>query len=449
MKRLLCFLLVGGAALALQGAPIPHATRPNRLVETRGEFSVEYSPGQEAWMEMAFERLQAVSPAEAGPAETGPESATPATPGSPRDLRARREALLAAAAAEIGLPAASPVQGKAFDTFLGYYEMGAELYQVMAKSLAPRLQIKHVSIWQRDDLIARLQAGEKITGATYDPATGKGNFEFAAALKPDPATNARLKEINEAIKAQQLNHSFKYDNTGYSATVKPFAPAPDAPKKAAADTPEAPTPEIVLPVMYRGPLDTPPTDEAFDATWVNFQEIGRSLDQRFRNYVDPTIVGIILHETVETGLLDRIITSKDRRWLCDGTANYAAWKISRDFFGPDVARRVYDVDAKLREYAALQPKIDLTRWSATENQEQGEQDSPLNRAHYVFATRAMFLLTAKHGDDALGRLWGDVAKTDRKKVTADTFAKAYRKRYKGNLPALIKAAEDNPIPAAP
>jgi hypothetical protein len=449
MKYFLGFLVLSIASLALRAEPVPHATRPDRLVETRGEFNVEYSPGQEAWMEMAFARMQAAPPAVAGLAKAGPGSATPATPASPRDLRARREALLAAAAAEIGLPAASPIQGKAFDTFLGYYEMGAELYQVAAKALAPRLRIRQVAIWQRDDLIARLQAGQKIEGATYDPATGKGNFEFAANMKLDDAANARLKEINEAIKAQQLNHSFKYDNTGYSATVKPYAPVPDAPKKPAADTPEAPAPEIVLPVMYRGPIDTPPSAEAFDATWVNVQEIGRNLEQRFRNYVDPTLVGVILHETVETGLVDRIITSKDRRWLCDGTANYAAWKISRQFFGPDVAQRVYDLDAKLREYATLQAKIDLARWSATENQQQGDHDSPLNRAHYVFATRAMFLLSGKHGDQALGLLWGDVAKTDRKKVTADTFAKAYRKRYKGNLAALIKAAEDNPIPAAP
>ena len=446
MKLLFRFLL-GCAALALHAAPAPHATRAGRLVETRGEFSVEYSPGQEAWMEMAFTRMQAET---AHPAPSPEEPATP-PPGSSRDLHARRETILAAVAREIGLPAATPLQIKTFDTFLGHYDRFSELYRFAASSLHARLEIRHVAIWQRDQLIERLRAGEKITGVTYDPATDSGQFGFNLEMEPDAPAAARVREIDNAIKAQQLNHTFVYDQSGFSASVTPYAPpAPVLDKPAATSVPPPnPFPEIVVPVTYRDPFDTAPTSEFFDATWSYLREAGDGMELGFRNYTDPTVVGIILHETIEIGLVDRIIASKDRRWLCDGTANYAAWKISRDFFGADFAQRVYDLDAKLREYAALQPKINLARWSAAEKQGEAQKEAGLNRAHYVFATRAMFLLTGQHGDDALAQLWHDVAQTDRKKVTAATFAKAYRKRYRGDLAALVKAAERNPIPAPP
>ena len=50
---------------------------------------------------------------------------------------------------------------------------------------------------------------------------------------------------------------------------------------------------------------------------------------------------------------------------------------------------------------------------------------------------------------ALAQLWADVAQTPKKKVTAKTFATAYRKRFKADLAKLVREAEQTPIPAAP
>jgi len=448
MIKLALVLLFAGT-LGLGAAPVPHATRAGRWVETREGFSVEYSPGQEAWMEMAFARLHAEAAPPIPPATLAADTA--AVPGSPRDLRERREAILAAVAREIGRSAPLPVQAKAFDTFLGYYEVLAEMYRLAAVTLGERLQIHQVAIWQRDELIRRLREGEKIPGVSYDPATDSGNFAFGGATQLDDATSTRIKEIYAAIKAQQLAHTFKYDQAGLAASVTPNAPP--SPEKKPADTPAAatttPFEEIVMPVLYRGPFETAPDAKAFDYTWVNLRRVGDNLEQSFHNYVDPNLVGVILHETTEIGLIDAVIASKDRRWLCDGTANYSAWKVSREFFGGDFAQRVYDLDAKLREYAAWQPKINLARWSAAERQDAAQHETDLNRAHYVFATRGMFILAQRQGDDALATLWQDVAKTDYKKANAKTFAAAYRKRYKGDLAALVKSAEKTPIPAGP
>jgi hypothetical protein len=157
-------------------------------------------------------------------------------------------------------------------------------------------------------------------------------------------------------------------------------------------------------------------------------------------------VAIILHETAEAGLIENLIGSRDRRWLCDGTANYVAWRVARDLTGPGFAQQVYDLDAQLQRHAAQQPKVDLAAWPAVENQKDGGAGTDLDHAHYAFATRAMFLLAERHGENALSQLWADVARTPRKKVTAKTFADAYRKRFKADLAKLIAEAEKKPIP---
>jgi hypothetical protein len=399
-------------------------------------------------MEMAFARMQAEA-AQPEPQPETPPAEAGAFPGSPGDLHARRDKLLAAVAGEIGLSAAAPLQAKTFDTFLGYYDMRAEMFRVTATKLQALLKIQSVAIWQRDDLIARLRAGEDIPGVSYDAPTDSGAFTFAGEPELDESATARIREIDAAIKAQQLTHTFHYDESGASASVTPYRQPALAKTQPASTTPGKPFPEVILPVLYSDPIDAAPTTEAFDATWIHFQEIARKQENVLRHYADPTMIAIILHESCEMGLLDRIIASKDRRWLCEGTANYTAWKLSREFFGSDFAQRVYNLDEKLRECAVSQPKINLARWPTLEKQDPKQENTDLDRAHYVFATRAMFLLAQQHGDDALGQLWHDVAQTQRKKVTAATFAKAYRKRYNGDLAALVKAAERNPIPPPP
>jgi len=58
----------------------------------------------------------------------------------------------------------------------------------------------------------------------------------------------------------------------------------------------------------------------------------------------------------------------------------------------------------------------------------------------------MFLLTERHGENALAQLWSDVARTPKTKNSAKTFAAAYRKRFKADLGKLIREAQQYPIP---
>ncbi len=431
----------------------PHPTRPDRLVDTRGDLAVEYSAGQEAWAEMAFDHLQTWwAEREANAEAFAAPTAGPELPGSAADLRARREAYLAAIAAQIGLDAPTDLQARTFDTFLGYYEMMAELSREAGARVPGLLEPRRMAIWQIDDLKQRLRAGAEISGMSYDPATDQGSYEISGSMN-FPDLSARMTELKDAIRSQQVKHTFTQNRDGVSASFSLRPPdryttddSPPDPASEESDDAPAPFTGLVIPVIYHGAFSSAPDPAAYDSLSALNPESFAAMRSKFSAFRDPRTVFVILHETAEAGLVDAIIRSKDRRWLCDGTANYVAWRVARDLLGPEFAHHVYNLDAQLRLHAAHQPRIDLTRWAATENQPEDEQESDLNKAHYAFATRVIFMLAARHGEDALAQLWRDVAAVGVKKASAKTFATALRQRYDDNLKKLIRAAETSPLP---
>jgi hypothetical protein len=84
---------------------------------------VEYSPGQEGWVDLAFERVAANS---ANKASFGnlPSPALPALAFA--NFTTHREERLESIAQQIGLNEPTDLQRRTFDTFLGYYELLTE-----------------------------------------------------------------------------------------------------------------------------------------------------------------------------------------------------------------------------------------------------------------------------------------------------------------------------------
>jgi hypothetical protein len=454
MRRALLPLLAFTFALSsVPAAPVPHPDRPDRLVETRDGLTVEYSPGQEAWMEMAFRQMQATAREPAIIAPPAPRRAAPAVPGSAQYLEENRDVILAAIARHTGLSRSTDLQHRTFDTFLGYYKLTSELMQGAAANIPVNLPPRHLAIWHRDDVVARLRAGNTIEGLSYDPVTDRGNFSINFELTGAAVLGERFRQIHAEIDEQRVQHRFSRGNGTISASVS-TGKTPEKTKtrveKPAVQTDDldAILSQLVVPIVYRGEAATAPTENAFNSTPQYLVATRQALMQQAADYRNASMVSIILHETAEIGLIENIITSPDRRWLCDGTANYVAWRAARDLLGADFAREVYDLDAQLRLHARQQPKINLAGWPAAENQQQDQSETDLNRAHYAFATRAMFLLAERHGESALAQLWKDVTRTPQKKVTAKTFAEAYRKRFKADLAKLVRDAEQKPIPSA-
>jgi hypothetical protein len=450
-------LLMGlslASSLTLAAAPAPHPDRPDRLVEARDGFTVEYSPGQEAWMEMAFVemRAEAAKPIPP-PGPTVARAPGPAVPGSAQYLQENREVILAAIARQTGLPQPTALHGRVFDTFLGYYRLTSELMLNASREMPPSLTARHLAIWQRDDLVARLRSGAKIEGMTYDPSTDSGNFGFNFNVDGG-LLGTRLGEIKADIEAQKVRHQLNFSHGTYAASFT-LGKGPDVrkePEKKSRTSPgdfAALISNLVFPIIYRGDAATAPDQETFDYLPRSLAAARETLGRQAAAYRDPNLVAIILHETAEAGLIENLIRSADRRWLCDGTANYVAWRVTRDLTGPGFAQQVYPLDAQLRRHAVQQPKVDLAAWPAIENQKDEEAGTDLDLAHYAFATRAMFLIAERHGENALAQLWADVGHTPRKKVTAKTFANAYRKRFKADLRKLVIDAQNSPIPVIP
>jgi hypothetical protein len=163
--------------------------------------------------------------------------------------------------------------------------------------------------------------------------------------------------------------------------------------------------------------------------------------------LDPQLAFIVLHETTEVGIIDRYFHGPDRRWFCDGVANYVPWRVVRDLHGADAAGRVYNLPEALAHAAPLREKADLRKWPAVENESAEEQLSELDGARYAFAANAVFLMDERGGNDILPRLFTEIGKTNPNKVSIKTVEKAWQKLTGTKLDTILADAV-KPLPSA-
>ncbi len=423
----------------------PHSSRSDRWVDKRGEYSVEYSAGQEAWVERVFARLEAINATIDHPE---PLPTPQPAPLSVSNIEARKPELLEAISHQIGLTSPTDLQERTFETFLGYYEILTEVFQEAALVAWDHLRLRHLAIWHREELTELLRRGEEIAGFNYDLKTDKGNYRLETHFTPEERQQ-RIDEIYREIEQLRVNHSFDYSDEGFTAGVsfgkgrqENNVVSPESPKREAI---VSDLPTHVVPVFYDGDFDREPDEKFIDRTFEIMQAARLQLVSEMQSHQDPTIVRIIIHETTEIGLIENRIRSKDRRWLCDGTADYTSWRVVRDLFGPDKASQVFDLNSELRRSARWQDEVSLKRWSPTSGLNDEGEESELNRAHYAFAARAMFMIAERYGEDALALLWRDMADDGVDKASVRAFARAFKRRYDGNLNKLIREAEKAPI----
>ena len=452
------------AAASLVGAE-PHPTRVNRLIETIDGVRIEYSPGQEAYLRPIAERIVAWNREFDEHQAKAAAEVKAALPLSARDLRENRAAVLQQIATAIGLDAPTPLQGRCYDAMLAYYEFIDWLASLMPEMIAKIGRAHEIAIWERPELVRRLSLGESLPGFTYDPKTKEGtvsfNFDFQSSAPPEEQAKMRAQS-----ERQRLDHAFNYkvDADGVAHISASFnfdsaRPAPSAPAGIWEGSLDRASKDFHSKIESQASWEWPvilsqknagKSPEEIAEELVKFlrdfaEQAGRSV----KGYRDANLAMVVLHETTEVGIVERYIGSSDRRWLCDGTANYVAWRVARDRAGPDFARQVYNLDRQLIQSAAFQKQINLWKWPAVERQREEDRETPLTQAHYAFATRALFLLAQAKGEDALPKFFREIGRTPRDKVSMKTVAKAYRKIAGADLDTLVKAAVENPIPAPP
>ena len=471
--KLLSLLLCGCAmgvslSASLSAAVQPHPTRAGRLVDERDGFRVEFSPGQEAYVEAMFVALKEYAAKEAQLA-LGPDAPQP---GSWVDLQAHRDEILRQVAAEIGLPAPTEHQGRVFDAMLDVYEFSARQDELTKAAEARASRPERIELWGWDDLTHRLMAGATIEGYRYDPGTRK--LHHTLVIPPALLVAGDFQADGVSLVQSERGLRFTYrDKDDGVVYLKFWADRKDDDQwtsTAVGFVPKIPRPAPLKPAAwsdrwaraavegnrrfceeYHGTVSvcldekTPAeaVEEVVGPAWSKAAEIRARPPE-----VNSTMVHVILHEVVDGGIVENFIGGADRRWLCEGVAEYVAWKILRDRFGAAFARRGYDLEARLAECVALQPKIDLRRWAVPERASKVERNKPLRLAYYAFAMRTVSEMARRDGEAVVPKLFQEIAKTPRAKVRMETVEKAYRKLTGKKLGEVLKYAETAPVPVA-
>jgi len=454
----LALACLGPACLgATEPAVAPASVLPGRLTGTFEGIECEYSPGQEELARLLAARFAAHN-AQIAEEEARPKPPPSLEPLSPAEMKANRADYLSRIAAQLGLKQATPWQEECYDAFVGNYELTQELFETMRRTASDLRRVQRFTLWSRGELVARLEAGEKVPGMAYDPKTKEGKSQFGFKFE---GVNSKLSDLGEARKRLRADYRFSIATEEGRAVYRGSVASaqPQSGKKAEepakrADQTAAPAYESsAFPVVIPGDLAAEPVDSAAAKLWGDDRTGVRAHLAAIKEFpgriphLDPALAGLVLHETTEVGIIDRYLRGPDRRWFCDGVANYVPWRVVRDLHGPEAARAVYDLPAQLARHAALREQADLRKWPAAEKQSDEERTTPLDAARYAFAAQAVFLMHERAGDDILPRLFGEIGKTAAKKTSIKTVEKAWKKLTKTNLDDVLAAATA-PLPEA-
>ena len=436
MKPYPCLVL--GAALLLPAFGGEPELPPGRVTRVIDGIRFEFAPEQEPVVRELAPLVAALN------REAAPAVAAAPEPLSIADLGAHRDDYLRRIAAAIGLAEPTAAQQECYGAFLENFRATQALQEVML-TFVRGLKIGSVTVWTKDALMDRLRAGQTVTGFSLDADGQHVNFDWHinTTMTATPEQQERLgalgRERARLLHQYSYQYSVKNGVAQISGEVRPQRPVPPEPVHDRTPPP-APAPELpALPVVIKPDQMGLPPKELAAALAQTLGAFTKFTTERLAEDPDQ-LAYLIFHETTEMGVVDRYIGSADRRWLCEGVANYTAWRVARDVAGEAAALRVYNLPAQLAQYADYRTKVDLRRWPAVENQRPADAETPLTKAHYAYATRAVSLMVGRHGEDLLPRLLQEIGRTPRQKVTMRTVAKAYKKLTGEDLSAILAAA---------
>jgi hypothetical protein len=264
--------------------------------------------------------------------------------------------------------------GKTYDAFVSTYSL---LQSADLKPVA-----SHFALWRKPELKARLAAGQTVAGFTK---TASGEIDFSVGI------NFEFREGEPPAKAVEAMRA------GWRQATWPLKIEGGAP------TPEA---EI---------------DQRLAELRQNIRELGSFQSAELQRMSVVTV----LHETVETTLIREYLHSADRRWFCEGVANYVAHATLGKLAGAEAANLYYDVNAQVAQYAGLKDKIDLKNWLVLEDPRSEALPPDVNQASYAFATKAVFEAFGAQ-PDLLTKVLKDVKKTPKEKADINAVYAAYR-----------------------
>jgi hypothetical protein len=269
------------------------------------------------------------------------------------ELRAQRDSILQEIAQSLGSEKLSVEVAKFYDGMLD----AQILLQRTMRAAAPR----RFALWRKPDLVARLRAGQKIPGFTLEPG-GDVNINFSVSFDTKEAATPQ-------DTAAQIDKVWG---------------------------------ELVWPVK----IGEQSPDEDVKASLESLRHYKAAISSTEANLVMNT-----LHEAIEFTLVTEVIRSPDRRWFCEGVANYLALQIIAKRVGPELARSYYDVDGMLARAGDGAKQGDLEKWLVSESPAAEHTPGEINEANYLRATRVIQRVVEKHGTELLPKWIIEIRKT--------------------------------------
>lgn len=334
---------------------------PQRKVTMGGGYVIEYSEGDEAYAQALVRYL---------PLEIPTPQDIPAVPFSLRDLRERRAEIVARMAEQLGVPAIADNTVASFGTLVDVLLHASE-------SLKPA----RLALWRKAEIDARLRAGQTVAGFSRD---AEGELVFS------------------------LDVSFQFAEGESTETAV-------ARMRAEVD-------RLTWPIKIgEDPALSAETD--IRAQVVKLREDFARLAALVSSELQRIHVHGALHEIAELTLVNVYLRSADRRWFCEGVANYAASNVLRALTGSVY----YDLDADVARYAGLRDRIDLPNWPVVGDTRGNNIPPEVTLASYAFATQAVVRAFEGLPPDTLARVLAEVGKTPIARADMNTVYTAYRR----------------------
>lgn len=281
-----------------------------------------------------------------------------------------------------------------------------------------------MQLWIKEDMMAFMKGGGTVPDFTLDPDGKTVNWRFWFGLEgknldADKIASSPAEAVAEAVRRlDAIPHMV-------CPIVLKRAELPSKPNDPAALAAAIRDAEGIVELMRMATQDSETASEKIASFIPHFgPEQGWFL---------------LAHEVAECAIVEDTIKSADRRWFCDGLANWIAIRdVDRRFGagkGAETFAKNYDAP-ELRKHAA---KVDLFAWPAAEDVDNGSRpDVEHSMAHYYFAT--LVIEKACEGRDAgFVKNWlEEIRKTPLNRANSATVLAAYHKLTGKELKDIIR-----------
>ncbi|MEO6786953.1 MAG: tetratricopeptide repeat protein, partial [Chthoniobacteraceae bacterium] len=281
-----------------------------------------------------------------------------------------------------------------------------------------------ITIWFKEDLIALLKAGTDVPGFTLNPDGESGTWYFKWGVNLNSEDFHRLALEGKDIAVELEKRLNAVPPPEYPMVVKraDLAGKPDDPEAAAATIREG----------DRGILGLLLSAEKEPLKESDLAGLGRPLMSVEQAWF------LVAHETAENAIVSDTIKSADRRWFCDGLANWIAIRDVDRRFGKGKGAEAFAKNYNAEDLKKHAGEVNLPAWPAQEDIDNGSHPQVAQvEAHYYFATLAIEKACEGQGGDFVKRWLEEIRRTPLNRTNSGTVMAAYQKLTGKDLAAII------------